>query len=191
MPTVWPALGIWWWINTHTISSLLQLRVQWERLTLLKRPHKQAQQCTGARERVRLCVEDSEAWTHGELRSQAGWVQTWRNRGRPQGTKDVMGAPLVSDPMLSTQEHLQDALGCPTSVFSCSIPSFCPPTHCFGHSSTILVHRTPGDSSPIPPLWLNYECLSRFLISLSGSTCHCIVPTCALSVPVLVTETTS
>lgn len=102
-----------------------------------------------------------------------------------------MGAPLVSDPMLSTQEHLQDALGCPTSVFSCSIPRFCPPTHCFGHSLTILVHRTPGDSSPIPPLWLNYECLSRFLISLSGSTCHCIVPTCALSVPVLVTETTS
>lgn len=58
------------------------------------------------------------------------------------------------------------------------------PSHCSGDLATSWLHRTPGDSSQIPPLWLLCEHSSRFHIFLSGST----VQVSALSVPGLITE---
>lgn len=66
-----------------------------------------------------------------------------------------------------------------------------PPDLLLWSQGPISFHSTPGVSCQIPPLWLSPEHFSRFHISLSGSTCHCIVSTCALSVAVLDAETTS
>lgn len=122
MPSGWPALGIGRRVKADTVSSLLQLRVQREGLALRRGPHKQAWPAI-----VRLCVGQSEAQTHGELRSKAGRAQTRKKGAKSQGTKDVVGAPLVSDPMTLTREQLQEALGCPASVLSSFILCFCPP----------------------------------------------------------------
>lgn len=90
-----------------------------------------------------------------------------------------------------SQQYLKNALGCPASVLSSSIPCFCPPTYCFGHLVTCSFYRTPGELSQILPLWLGGEHSSRCVIFLSVSTCHYTVQAYALSFLVLITETTS
>lgn len=83
--------------------------------------------------RVRLCVEYSEAWTHGKLRSKTGWMQTWGMGVKSQGTKVVIGAPLISDAMSLTQELLQDTWSFPACALGSFILCFCLLTYCSGH----------------------------------------------------------
>lgn len=135
----------------------------------------------------------SEARTHEELKSKAGRVQTRGQGAKSQGTKDVVGAPLVSDPMTLTQRKCR-MLWAALLLFSApssraSAPCPVPHRSLLWSQGPIPFHGTSGDPSQSLLLWLSCEHLSSFHFFLSDSTCHCTVPACTLSIPVLVAET--
>ena len=71
-------------------------------------------------------IENSCTWTiRGSSSMENGGAKESEFRhGGAKGAMDVRAAALVSDPMVLTQEHLRDALGCPASVLSSSVQCF-------------------------------------------------------------------
>lgn len=102
-------------------------------------------------------MDNSEAWDSWTPQEQRRVNPDMEEPRKSKGTKDVMGAPLVSDPMVLTQEHL----GCFGRPCLCSqlLGSVLLPTHSLlrslishSNSTGLLGTQLRSDSSSLASL---------------------------------------